>query len=269
MVTNKFYRLSVTVLTILIGVALMLPHFFVTTAYAKGTKPRVTLSTRSSAITTACSDINSEGKSYNESLGKFISYNYPTLTLDMTGYEKLDSDEKQDFMTFVLDTISTSSIPRNDKIKMYNFVSEQDEAVASLVRQLSNDVNPDFAHAYSWFKPFSGGISTFLGFVCLALFTLLGIMMILDLSYLAIPIYRAWKDKTNGECPKRISREAFYAMRECEKDNREYKSAVGLYLKLKIKQIVLLGICLLYLVGGKLYVLVATIIDSLSGMIRD
>lgn len=39
MVTNKFYRLSVTVLTILIGVALMLPHFSLRQRMQKALSP--------------------------------------------------------------------------------------------------------------------------------------------------------------------------------------------------------------------------------------
>lgn len=269
MVTSKFIKkLSVTILSLLIGVAILLPLFSIN-AYAID-KPRVTLSSKR-GVAAVCSSVNTKAKEYSSGLKKFLSFDASTyvLTIDMVGYNALSSSDKQDLMNFTLSTISNSDIPRKDRIKMYNFVAEQDEAVSSLVRQLSEDVNPDFATAYSWFKPFSGGISTLLGFLSLVIFTLIGLMMIFDLSYLTIPFFKVWLDKSSGEQPKGISREAFTAAQTAEKDNKEYKSAVGIYLKLKIKQLVLLGICLLYLVGGKIYTLVSILIDTLIGVVGD
>lgn len=272
MVTSRFSKLSVTILSLILGVAFLLPLFSIK-VYASGNtidKPKCTLS-GSAGIEAVCNDINREAKQYSTAMKGWLKYNSGTCTLEinMSAYNKLEAQEKQDIMGYALSAIEGSDIARKDRIKMYNFVAEQDEPVSSLVRQLSQDVNADFATAYSWFKPFSGGISTVLGFLSLVIFAMLGLMMVLDLSYIAIPPFKAVLDKPSGEQPKGISKEAFTAVQEAEKDNKEYKSAMGIYFKLKVKQVVLLAICLLYLVGGKIYNLVAMLIDTLSGIVGD
>ena len=45
----------------------------------------------------------------------------------------------------------------------------------------------------------------------------------------------------------------------------EYINPMGYYLKHKVKQLIALGICLLYLVSGKIYYLMAEIIDLFQG----
>lgn len=189
------------------------------------------------------------------------------VEMDMVFYRGLNSEEKKAVMTAVLNTISNSDLPQNTRLRFYNFVSEQDESVSSLVRQLSNDVNADFATAYSWFLPFSGTVSTILGFLAIVIFVALGLMITVDLAYLTIPPFRSAIEKTDGSKPSWVSNEAYKATLEVEKGEGKAKSTMGLYLKYKSTQMIILGICLLYLVSGKIYTLVAWIIDSFSGVI--
>ena len=45
-----------------------------------------------------------------------------------------------------------------------------DKSTSNLVRQLSNDVDADFAGAYMTFKPFTGVVGWILGLICLSIF---------------------------------------------------------------------------------------------------
>ena len=259
-------RIYVTILTLIliIGVAFQLPLFSIN-AFA-ATNPKITVSDVNGAKK-LIEDVNG---ATSEHITDFMKIDGKTITLNMSSYSKLDPSDKQDVMKAALSAIQNNkTVGSRERTRLYNFLAQQDEATSSLVRQLSEDVNADFAEAYSWFKPFTGGISTVLGFLSLVIFALIGIMMVIDIAYLAIPPFKAILDKPSGEQPKFVSKEAFHAIKETEKNNQEYKSAMSLYLKLKVKQLIVLGICLLYLVGGKIYILISTFFDSFSGVIGD
>lgn len=185
----------------------------------------------------------------------------------MQNYNSLGSEDKKLVMSGALTAISDSSIPQQQRLKFYNFVAEQDGATSALVRQLSQDVNADYATAYTWFKPFTGGISTVFGVITLSIFILLALTMIVDLAYIALPLFKTALDKTDGTKPKIVSNEAFKAVQQAEQDNKGNKQAVGIYFKNKSLQLFILMICLIYLVGGKIYTLVSWFIDSLQGAI--
>lgn len=273
MVTHRISKFGVAILTLLItlGVALSLPLFSIT-VYAIDS-PRVTLGQPASqSASYTASAINSEASRVNASMANWFTWNASdyTMSIDMSKYRKLSESDKHEVMEIALSTINNSGMSHRERVKLYNFVCEQDEATSSLVRQLSKDVNPDFAMGYSWFRPFTGTVSTILGFLSLVLFAMIGLVMILDLSYLTIPIFRAFVDKPNNTFPKGISREAGMAIKISEESaGTEYKAPLSIYFKLKVKQIMILGVCLLYLIGGKIYDLVAMIIDTLTGMVGN
>jgi len=99
-----------------------------------------------------------------------------TITIKMSEYIRLEQANKQIVMEEALKGIQNSKISSSNRNKIYNFIASSDETTSSLVRQLSNDVNADFAEAYSLFKPFSGVLGTFLGVISLLIFVLLGII---------------------------------------------------------------------------------------------
>jgi len=191
-----------------------------------------------------------------------------TITINQTRYKALSQEKRQDLMEIALTGIQNSGMSTTNRNKMYNFVSKSDEATASLVRQLSNDVNADFGEAYSMFKPFTGVLGTFLGVLSLLIFILLGITVTIDLAYINIPAFQIFcMGATKEEKPKFVSIEAVNAVKESE-TKPDTSSGVA-YFRMKTKQFIALGVCLLYLVSGKLYVLLANIIDYFQGVLPD
>ena len=266
---NKRIR-SITLffIALLMGVVVILPSFRVNAGIIN---PVLELNS-SAGLDELCTNVNSI--SQEVACFDFITQGTTTsgktkITLDMITYssDALTSSERQDIMETALTTINDSnSISGQSKTRLYNFIANQDTATASLVRQLSNDVNADFATAYSWFKPFTGTISTLLGISALVIFTALAFMIIVDLSYLTIPLVRYWLTKDDGKA-RFVSNEAKIAIEEAEKDSSSGKTYLGVYLKRKSVQLAILSICLLYLVGGKIYVLIGYIIDSFQGFL--
>jgi len=189
------------------------------------------------------------------------------IQLHMVNYKAWTSVNKKLIMGETLNKINNSSLPQRIRLKLYNFVAEQDNATSALVRQLSQDVNADYATAYTWFKPFTGGISTVFGVLTLAIFTFIAFTMILDLGYLVLPFFRLCLDRTDGKKPKVVSNEAFKALQEAEQGNTEGKQVVGIYFKNKTVQLFILMLCLTYLVGGKIYTLIAWLVDSFQSAI--
>lgn len=261
---RKIYNKFITL--ILIGVAIVLPFICIGgTKVEAVANPSITL--KSEGVSAVVNDCNSDFNSITGSKKGIFKIKGARVYMYMDRYSGLSSDEKKEVMTAILNNINKSDLPQNTRLRFYNFVSEQDESVSSLVRQLSNDVNADFATAYSWFLPFSGTVSTILGFLAIVIFVTLGLMITVDLAYLVIPPFRSAIEKTDGSKPSWVSNEAYKATLEVEKGEGKSKSTMGLYLKYKSTQMIILGICLLYLVSGKIYTLVAWIIDSFSGVI--
>lgn len=259
---NKFIAL------ILVGVAFVLPFLCNGGMLVSAANPSMTFTTNTSygKVLAAAGTINSDVKSKYGFTFLLLDASHNKVSIDISSYNALSANDKKDCMTSVLKAINSCGLPSNVRLRLYNFVADQDQSTAAAVRNLSNDVNADFATAYSWFKPFSGTVSTILGLLCILITVFLGLMIVIDVAYLSLPPFKAALDKTNGEKPKFVSNEAYKACLEAEKGESK-APVIGIYLKLKSVQIILVSICLLYLVSGKIYSLVAWIIDSFSGVV--
>jgi hypothetical protein len=189
--------------------------------------------------------------------------------MDMESYNDLSQEKKETAMQLALDDINSSEISFTNRTKLYNFVANEDVAISSLVRQLSDDVNADFGSAYSIFKPWSGIVGTILGILALAIFILLALTICFDLAYMTIPIWRNFLDggTEQGKKPRTVSLEAYKAVQAVENDNSGTKEVVSEYMKQKVKQMVAIAICLLYLVSGQIYAVIAQIIDYFQGVL--
>lgn len=192
-----------------------------------------------------------------------------TIKIDMAYYNDLGSEKaKQTIMQSALESINDSGISRVNKVKIYNYVCDQDKSTSSFVRQLSDDVNADFGEAYMMFKPFSGVIGIILGVLTLGTFIALALHISLDICYITIPGIQLalYNEKTNKA--KFISIEAQKAVEfAANSEGSNYVNPLSFYFKHKTKQFIAIGICILYLVSGQIYTLIANIIDAFRGII--
>lgn len=277
---------SVLALLLIVGVVVRLSPFYYVSAEAS---PIITINygntTEKSKIDECVKQINTDIKDnvylnvtgfakneYNVNWD-YLKITYPstnvcTIEINSAEYKKLTQEEKQSLMEIVLSDIQNSGMSTTNRNKIYNFIAKSDTATSNLVRQLSNDVNADFAEAYSLFQPFSGVLGTILGILALAIFVLLGLTVTIDLAYINLPAFQLFcMGATKEEKPKFVSIEAVNAVKESE-TKPEVSSGMA-YFRMKTKQFIALGICLLYLVSGKLYVLIANIIDWFQGALPD
>ena len=153
---------------------------------------------------------------------------------------------------------------------------------SQLLASLLSETKPDYAKANQIYKPFSGPIRVILGVISILIMALLGVTMALDLAYIVIPAFQLMMSGEGGDgngqgaqgISKIISVEARNAVQAAEggggaggQNGSGNKMAVGLYFKARWKGLLVLGICLLYLVQGQIYSLVAMIIDLVSGFL--
>lgn len=201
----------------------------------------------------------------------FVTYSFSSnvanITINMTEYNKLGNKAKQDLMQVVLDTTYNSNVSKTNRNKIYNALCKQDEPTSALVRQLSEDVNADFAGAYKYFKPFSGPLGVVLGLLTLAIFVILGLTLVIDIAFITLPFVQSLLLNTDGKA-KFVSIEAVNAVKEQEsKSGSEYVNPMGIYLKSKTKQYIAIFICILYLMSGKIFSLLARFMDYFSGIL--
>lgn len=201
----------------------------------------------------------------------FVTYSFSSnvvnITINMTEYNKLGNKAKQDLMQVALDTTYNSNVSKTNRNKIYNALCKQDEPTSALVRQLSEDVNADFAGAYKYFKPFSGPLGVVLGLLTLAIFVILGLTLVIDIAFITLPFVQSLLLNTDGKA-KFVSIEAVNAVKEQEsKSGSEYVNPMGIYLKSKTKQYIAIFICILYLMSGKIFSLLARFMDYFSGIL--
>jgi hypothetical protein len=274
---SKRLRLSIIALLI-VGVVLSSPLFL---SVYSATNPTTTISNidevEQNKIVETITDVNTDTNDevHCRFFAGYTSYTNAdgtktiTIEMDMESYNDLSQEKKETAMQLALDDINSSEISFTNRTKLYNFVANEDVAISSLVRQLSDDVNADFGSAYSIFKPWSGIVGTILGILALAIFILLALTICFDLAYMTIPIWRNFLDggTEQGKKPRTVSLEAYKAVQAVENDNSGTKEVVSEYMKQKVKQMVAIAICLLYLVSGQIYAVIAQIIDYFQGVL--
>lgn len=147
---------------------------------------------------------------------------------------------------------------------------------SKFLNEILKNTKPDFVTANAIYQPFSGVVGTVMGLLAVLLMAFLGIVIVLDICYIALPPVRnfvADGDGGNGKIAKSklFSYDAIYAV-QCAEQNSDGgsgsgKQALGIYLKRRAIMFIILGICLLYLVQGQLYTAVGWLLDLLRGFL--
>lgn len=194
------------------------------------------------------------------------SVNTGVFTFKNSEYALLTVQEKREYMSDALGYIKTSSLSTKEKNRLYNFVADQDGTTSSAIRNLKVDSQADLATAASWYKPFSGIVSTLLGVLALGVFLFLGISVVVDIAYMVIPFIRIFISKGDEKKPYMVSNEAYTSVIEAEDSagDGHFKSYMVLYLQRRVGVLLLIGFCLFYLVSGQIFDLVAFIVDAIS-----
>lgn len=129
---------------------------------------------------------------------------------------------------------------------------------------------PNYARARQIYSPFNDPVQTFLGLGAIVVVSLLGVVFVLDICYMALPPFRLiFGDSNDSKASHFISHEAKTAVSVAENDSsadgKIGKVALAIYFKKRAVMLIFLGICLLYLIEGRLYKLVQIVLNLVSG----
>lgn len=240
-------------------------------------------------------DPKAQGKSYTKTGGGTIKYtdlvnNDGTLTSNFSYLTSASKDELlTDMLTYANKAVDGDSDDKwkneSDRITDQTYqtwlkgIQNTQGVGTELMTTLLKNTKPDYATANRIYEPFSGVVGTCLALGSILIMAFLGITMVLDLSYIGIPAFRMMVeggDKGGGKDgkPKFISYEAVNAVQIAEggqggggQNGSEGKVAVGIYFKKRVVMLIILGVCLLYLIQGQIFTLVAWILNLLRGFL--
>lgn len=220
-------------------------------------------------------------------------------------YNQLDRGSKQDFLTDLFHLMySLSAASANGYIisiagttTTISFtdanVETATEVIASKVGEGSTillstyaNAKPDFASANRILSPFMGIINTATAVIAIALMSLLGLHMALDIAYIALPSVQLicgggeGGGQGGGQGGKKgigglVSKAAQQAVNQSGGQggggagggSNGGGNAFVYYLGKRWLDLVLIGICLLYLVAGNLWGGIAGILDLMRGFL--
>lgn len=202
----------------------------------------------------------------NSTNTQILTYDVENFLLRFSNskYSDMSGKDKKKWMEYSLNYIRNSSIGENNKIKVYNFVADQDSAVSAVVRQLSGNVSADFLSGWSFIRPFTGKINFVLGvFVWLVLISF-SLRMVTDLLFMAeVPIFD-WIVLKSEKKPWVISNTAWNVHKSLPDESTSTRMLA--YSKKSVASMFVIGFILVYLITGKIFEFVIVIVEMLSGL---
>lgn len=196
-------------------------------------------------------------------------------------FKDLTSKEKQKFTTELVkeanSEVGQNGITKSTVTGLLQKLQTKEGMGSKLLADILQNTKPDYVKGNQIYAPFSGIVGTILGLGAIVTFAFLAITMVSDIAYITLPIVRGFLggDGGNGEGGGKarsylISHEAISSVEEAENGgggNGGYKHAIWIYLKRRIVALIFLGLALLYLVQGQIFILVGYILDLVSGFL--
>ena len=155
-------------------------------------------------------------------------------------------------------------------------LQQQPGVGSKLLGNITTQIKPDYVTAQRIMEPFNGPLNTIIALGAILLMTMLTVTFVADLSYLNVPVFQSFivssmKEGGGGGRYTNffVGREALQAIEESENSsNGKAKNPNGIYFKKRIIGLALLGICLLYLIQGQIFILVGMLMDLLGGFLE-
>lgn len=218
--------------------------------------------------------------------------------IDEAKFKTLTASSKQAFLQDLLTicnaavwetenngSCGTSRITNDTVTDVMDVLQQKSGMGSQLLATLLANTKPDYVTANRIYAPFSGVIGTIMGLLAILTMALLGVTMALDIAYIVIPAFQLLLDgdtdgagQGGGSATKGMSKIISQAARTAVSAANDgggaggqtgsgNKMALGVYFKYRWKELIVLGICLLYLVQGQIYSFVAWILDLVSGFL--
>lgn len=175
-----------------------------------------------------------------------------TMEFNNKEYEKLDLKAKRKVMKIALDSVGSSSLSSAVKMKLYNFIADQDTGVSQAIRTLSSDANADVASAMGWLAPYYGVFATIWGLLCIVILILMAFGTTVDLLYLVVPLARTLLTDSKTGKPWCVSHEAYNAAKKDE-DTGGKDNYMITYLRTRFITFLVMGTIIVMIVTGTIW----------------
>lgn len=209
-----------------------------------------------------------------------VSSSYQSTGYVVEGnFELLTSSAKREFLGDLMNVAESArqanSDITNDTLTTWNQCLQTCKGVdAQLIAVLMRNTKPDFISAMKVYAPFQSPVSTVLGVVTIVMLSLLTLSTLLDMFYIGVPLFNTAISGDSKEKPGVISPAAYHAYLEevnasggsGSNGKTSFKSAVGIYFKRRSVILILMFVCLLYLVSGQIWDLVADAMTLFGGV---
>lgn len=148
-----------------------------------------------------------------------------------------------------------------------------------MLTDILSTVKPDYNTARYILEPFAGPVNTIIAILVIVVMMGLTITFAIDLAYMYIPMFQAMADNGSGGGSGSGgggsgSGESFSVGGLVSKDakdaiqNESGKNPAMQYFKSRIVGTIILGLCILFLAQGKIFVIVGWILDLVSGVLH-
>lgn len=183
-----------------------------------------------------------------------LTYSYQNGTMEFNNkeYEKLDLTAKRRVMKIALDSVGSSSLSSSIKMKLYNFIADQDTGVSQAIRTLSSDASADVASAMGWLAPYYGVFATIWGLLCIIILILMAFGTTVDLLYLVVPLARTLLTDSKTGKPWCVSHEAYDAAKKDE-DSGGKDHYMVTYLRTRFITFLIMGTIIVMIVTGTIW----------------
>lgn len=214
--------------------------------------------------------------------------------IDSSKFAKLKKSEKDRFLAYILTILeneiaysdernalagsnasASKAIPtvKNGQSVYDTFVKELGVGTSTVAAVMHN-ISPDFMTANRIASPFVQTLNVILGILGIVLMAVFFLTMLLDLTYLAIPMFREFlKGKKNDSkglnIGQFVSDEAIKAVEEAEgggQNGQGTGNAPWAYIKRKWLTLILFMILLVALISGRMMSIASSVINLVSGV---
>lgn len=193
----------------------------------------------------------------------------PVLYMNKRGYDQQTVKLKQSILSKVYKSLDASDMNNRDKNRIYNWLESIDQVNSTVVREFSASTSTDLYGAQKILMPFQSKIGIVFGVLALVIALSLTFSFVWDIAFLSIPFFTILLTRNNevslNNRPFLVSQDAVLAYNEA---NSQQRQVLSIWLKMRTKSAIIIGLCLTYLISNQIWQLVSFLVDVIGRWIN-
>lgn len=187
------------------------------------------------------------------------------LVFNTSNYVKMSGSQQQKLIQSVVKTKLYQNLDMDAKSEFINEVDSNSENSATILALMFGETSPDYGGAFKLLQPFNGPVGTGLGVFIIVLVAGIIFSTASDITYIVLPYFS--KDTESRDKVKLVSRSAIKCVKDGETNNKTSWNIIFAYMKDRLGMWLLFGVCLVYLIQGRVIDFVSWILGLSGGTI--